>query len=129
MIVSFLLDWSAVRKWGVRYLHINPSLGFDYMEEPGTYVTPIEKDNKHLDYLDGIKVVSLNCNGLGDHEKRSRCRVALRSFDVRLLQETHATLNTQFGYEKLLGGSRYQNSFAELVLLQLCLSGRREGSV
>ena len=83
------------------------------MGEPGTYITPIEKDKKHLDILDGIKAVSLNCNGLGDHEKRSRCRVALKSFDVRLLQETHATTKTEFSFEKLLGGSKYVWSHGE----------------
>ena len=83
------------------------------MEETGTYITPIEKDKKHLDFLDGIKAVSLNCNGLGDHEKRSRCRVALKGFDVLLLQETHATLNTEFSFGKLLGGSKYVWSHGE----------------
>ena len=53
--------------------------------------------------LDGTKITSLNCNGLGDNDKKTRCRTVLKAFDVQLLQETHSTPDTEFDFRRYLG--------------------------
>ena len=57
----------------------------------------------HTDVLQGLSVVSHNVRGLGENEKKVRCKIALGRPSVYLLQETHSTAGTEYEFRKHLG--------------------------
>ena len=59
--------------------------------------------------IGGLKIGSLNCNGLGDKRKLNKVLTWLKKKDenVFFLQETHSTLEVEDAWRKIWGGDIY----------------------
>ena len=57
----------------------------------------------HVDNLQGLSVACHNVRGLGDNEKKVRCKVALGKVSIMLLQETHSIPENEYEFKKFLG--------------------------
>ena len=62
---------------------------------------------------DGVKICSLNCQGLGDHQKRRDVLQYLRqsNYSIICLQDTHFTQSNERRIQQEWGYKAYFNSF------------------